>query len=323
MTISQEKVIHELKTIIDPITKLNIVDAQLISKIIIDHENNIKFSLEIEKSSFERRSLLSLECQKILTAIPGVKKVIVGVTNTPNIAKKVIVVASGKGGVGKSTVALNIAVGLGQMGYKTALVDTDIYGPSIPHMLGVTDKPDIKDGKTIIPVKKYGINSMSIGYFIPPTSAVIWRGPMLTKSINQMVLGTKWPDLDYMIIDTPPGTGDIHISLKKICHISSVILVSTPQELAITEAIKALDMFNKLKIPVQGIIENMSYLANTQKQFVFGKNGAQELSKQYSIQFLGEVPLEPTICTQSDAGIPAILSAQVKPFFLTILDNIV
>ena len=322
MSTSKDQVLKLLSKVIDPVTKLNIVSLGIVSHILIDEKNNnIKFALEIEKETLKQRAHLVTECKKILESIDGINKVIIAITNTAQIIRKTILVASGKGGVGKSTIALNIAVGLAEKGCKVAIVDADIYGPSIPHMLGVTDKPKTVNGK-IIPLEKYGIKSISIGYFLDPGDAVVWRGPMLTKSLQQIILNTVWGNLDYMIIDTPPGTGDVHITLSKICKISSAIIISTPQKLANIDAVKAIDMFEKLKIPITGIVENMSYLLEAKTKFLFGRSGAKKLAEERSIKFLGEIPLEPDICYASDSGIPAIFDAKIMQHFSQILDSI-
>ncbi|MBQ4874591.1 MAG: Mrp/NBP35 family ATP-binding protein [Rickettsiaceae bacterium H1] len=321
MKLSENQVLKILRKIIDPITKTNIVDAGMVSRVIIDEYNGIKFSLEIDEDTLEERKCLAKECKTILESVFDVNKVIVAITNKSKIAKKIITVASGKGGVGKSTVALNIAVGLAEKGFNVAIVDADIYGPSIPHMLGITGKPKIVNNK-IIPFEKYGVKSISIGYFLREGNSVIWRGPMLTKSLQQMIVGTLWENLDYMIIDTPPGTGDVHISLAKMCKIFSALIVSTPQKLANIDALKAIDMFTKLKIPVSGVIENMSYLPEIEEKFLFGRNGGKKLAERCSVKFLGEIPIDSNISSDSDKGIPAIFNEKVKSYFSRILRSI-
>lgn len=329
MTISEKEVLHLLHKIIDPITQCNIVSLGIVSHILVDENCNVKFSLEVDRKSMPRRGNLASECKLLLESVNGINKVAVTMTNhtdnTYNVARKTILIASGKGGVGKSTIALNIAVGLAGKGYKVAIVDADIYGPSIPHLLGMEGKPDVENGK-FIPFDKYGVKSMSIGYFLPSKEeAVVWRGAMITKSLKQMILGTFWNDLDYMIVDTPPGTGDIHISLSKICTISSAIIVSTPQNLAIIDALKAINMFKKLDILVSGVIENMSYFldSNKKKQFFFGEAGGRLLAEKCSVKFLGEIPINKTICSSSDLGVPAILDEETSVLFSKILQYVI
>ncbi len=323
MKIEREEILKKLSNIIDPITKCNIVDAAMVSHISVSENNEVRFSLEIEEDSFQKRKCLISQCTELLESDARINKVLVAITNKPGIARKTIIVASGKGGVGKSTVALNIAIGIANQGYKVGIVDTDIYGPSIPHMLGIREKPKIKAGK-MVPLEKYGVKSMSIGYFVPVESAVIWRGPMVTKNLQQMILGSLWNSLDYMIIDSPPGTGDVHITLSKICKISYAIIVTTPQEIACIDAMKANSMFKKLGISVLGIIENMSYICNStgEKNYIFGKSGGRKLAERCSVRYLGEIPIDNAISFQADLGKPAIIDKQVEQYFTKILEKI-
>ncbi|MDG7055979.1 MAG: Mrp/NBP35 family ATP-binding protein [Wolbachia endosymbiont of Meromenopon meropis] len=240
-----------------------------------------------------------------------------------NEVKNVIVIASGKGGVGKSTVALNLAFSLAKLRYKVALVDTDIYGPSIPKMLGTQElKPKIHDGK-IIPIESYGLYTISIGNFIDENRATIWRGPMLAKALHSLIMGTIWSNIDYLIIDTPPGTGDVHLSLMENFYLNGGIIVSTPQKLALIEACKIYDMFTKLEVPIIGIIENMSYLVQGDtKIYIFGKDGAKKTSEELKVSLLGQIPLDPQICRASDCGNPLALSESLIKNYEEIAKNV-
>ena len=259
---------------------------------------------------------------------PDQRKILPGV-------KYIVAVASGKGGVGKSTVAANLAVGLAQEGYKVGLVDADIYGPSMPLMLDVEhEKPRTRevDGKNyIIPVESYGVKLLSIGFFADPSQAIVWRGPMASKALNQMFGDALWGDLDYMIIDLPPGTGDVHLSLVQGVPLTGAVIVSTPQNIALADARKAVSMFQleNIKVPVLGIIENMAYFTPGElpdrKYYIFGREGAKNLAKDLNVPFLGELPLIQSIRESGDVGRPAVLQTETasSDAFRKILRNFV
>ena len=226
--------------------------------------------------------------------------------------KKIIVVASGKGGVGKSTVAAGIALSLARNGYKTGLMDADIYGPSIPTLFDLHDKRPLvlkKDGKDLIePFIKYGIKIMSIGFIIDSNQAVIWRGPMLSNGLKQLINDTDWGELDYLIIDTPPGTGDIHITLLQQYEMSGAVIVTTPQSVALEDVKKTISMFRSehIGIPVYGIVENMAWFSPTkhpdEKYFLFGKGGGEKLSKMFDIPLIAQIPINESVCNTCDDG---------------------
>ena len=212
----------------------------------------------------------------------------------------VILVSSGKGGVGKSTIASNIAISLAESGYKVGLLDSDVYGPSIPRIFNINQKPDIKDG-LIQPHEEQNIKLMSMGFLVPEGSALVWRGPMLTKAIHQLFKLTNWGNLDYLIVDTPPGTGDIHLSIAENYVIDGAVIVTTPQKLALIDAFKAVDMYDKLKIKIMGIIENMSYLSNPinqNKEYIFGKSNLQNYCDDKKIDFLGSIPMSEKLASK-------------------------
>ncbi|MAZ06952.1 MAG: ATP-binding protein [Rickettsiales bacterium] len=222
--------------------------------------------------------------------------------------KNIIVVGSGKGGVGKSTVSINLSVAISKLKKcSVGLLDADIYGPSIPKMLGIKDKPVMSSNKKIIPYEKFGIKSMSIGNMIPEDNAVIWRGVMASNAIKQFLRDVDWGNLDYLIIDLPPGTGDIHLSLCQSLSIRGAVVVSSPQEISLIDVRKAIGMFEKVNVPVLGLIQNFSYLKikNEQKNYIFGKDGVIKEAKRKNIKFLGEIPIIPEISSLSDQGIPA------------------
>ncbi len=228
--------------------------------------------------------------------------------------KNFIVIASGKGGVGKSTVALNLAISLAKTKkLKIGLLDADIYGPSVPKMLGITKKPIASKEKKISPYEKFNIKSMSIGNMVPNENAIIWRGVMASSAIKQLLNDVDWGNLDYLIIDLPPGTGDIHLSLCQNLKISGAVIVSTPQEISLLDVRKAINMFKKVNVPIIGIIQNMSYLEiNKEKKFIFGKNGVLNESKKQNLNFLGDIPIISEIASSCDEGIPVTLNEKSK-----------
>ena len=234
-----------------------------------------------------------------------------------NGVKKIVAVASGKGGVGKSTTAVNLALALADTGAKTALFDADIYGPSVPTMLGYENMSPISyDGKTFEPFENYGLKSMSIGCFIDRDTPLIWRGPKACGALQQLLTDVDWGDTDVMVIDMPPGTGDIQITLSQQVKIDGAVIVSTPQDIALIDAVKGVNMFKKTDVPVLGIVENMSYYQCPQcghREFVFGEHGAKETADRLDVRFLGEVPLDIKIRSAADGGTPIVRAEPQSP----------
>lgn len=237
--------------------------------------------------------------------------------------KHTVAVASGKGGVGKSTVAVNLAAALVKEGFKTGLIDADIYGPSIPLMLGVNEKPKVSrvgDKSMLIPVQKYGLKLMSIGFLVEESDAIVWRGPMASSALRQFITDVDWGELDYLIYDMPPGTGDIQLTLVQTIPLSGSVIVTTPQDISLADARKGANMFTKVNVPVLGIIENMSYYTNPDgsKEYIFGQGGGERLSRELGINFLGEISLNTNIRVAGDEGKPIVLklpeSEQSKQF---------
>jgi ATP-binding protein involved in chromosome partitioning len=230
--------------------------------------------------------------------------------NLPNI-KHIIAIASGKGGVGKSTTAVNLALALAAEGQRVGILDADIYGPSQPLMLGVKDRPHPKDKKVLMPVMAHGLQSMSIGYLIDENAPMVWRGPMASMALQQLLHDTHWDDLDYLVIDLPPGTGDVQLTLAQKIPVSGAVIVTTPQDLALLDARRAYEMFHKVHVPVLGVIENMSIHVCTQcghQEPIFGEGGGQHLAKQYELELLGALPLDIHIRQQADGGKPTVVA---------------
>ena len=226
--------------------------------------------------------------------------------------KNVIAVASGKGGVGKSTVAVNLALAIAADGGRVGLLDADIYGPSQPHMLGLTgERPESLDGKTMAPLEAYGLQAMSIGFLIDPDTPMVWRGPMVTSALNQLLMQTNWKDLDYLIVDMPPGTGDIQLTLSQQVPVSGAVVVTTPQDIAAIDARKGLAMFRKVSIPVLGVIENMSTHvcpACGHESAIFGAGGAEAMSTDFDVELLGQLPLDARVRETTDGGKPTVIA---------------
>ena len=269
-----------------------------------------------EKVSEEAKVMVNIKVEA--PAKPSNPNLIKG-KNIPGI-KNIIAVASGKGGVGKSTITANLAVSLSKLGYKVGILDADIYGPSIPMMFDVVKERPLSttiDGRSKMkPVENYGVKVLSIGFFTTPEQAVIWRGPMASKALNQLIFDASWGDLDYMLIDLPPGTGDIHLSIMQSMPITGAVVVSTPQAVALADARRGVAMFQQenIQVPVLGVIENMAYFTPEElpdnKYYIFGKQGAQNLSEDLNVAFLGEIPLVQSIREAGDSGRPAALQEE-------------
>jgi len=225
-------------------------------------------------------------------------------------ATNIIAIASGKGGVGKSTFAVNFAVALSKIEKKVGLLDADIYGPSIPRMMGISGKPEVSSNNKLIPLEKYGIKCMSIGFLVDVDTPTIWRGPMIMKALEQMFNDVEWGNLDYLIIDLPPGTGDAQLSLAQNSKLNGSIIVSTPQDVALIDARKGMHMFNKVKVPIIGLVENMSYFICNQcnkKHYIFANGGAKKEAENFKIPYLGDIPLDKNLRIQSDEGRPSCI----------------
>jgi ATP-binding protein involved in chromosome partitioning len=315
--VSLQDVLNALKGVMDPDLGRDIVTLGFVKDLEVG-DQRVSFTLELTTPACPLRDQLLAQARAAVEAL-GIAQVEVrlaaqvpahgaGHALIPQV-KSTIAVASGKGGVGKSTVAANLAVALQRSGARVGLMDTDVYGPSVPILMGASEVPRVVEGKIEPPVE-YGIKLMSMAYFLPKDEAVIWRGPMLHKTIQQFLGEVRWGELDYLIMDLPPGTGDIQLSLSQTIPLTGAVIVSTPQDLALTVASKAIAMFQKLNVPILGIIENMSCYTCPEcghREEIFGHGGAREAALRLGIEFLGEIPLDPAIRIQSDSGKPVAL----------------
>lgn len=329
-TLSQEDVLSVLKRIAAPDGRGNVVSAGLVSDIAIDG-GTVMFALTASPQHMKTMESLRGAVEKAVLGIPGVSRAIVALTSerqpqqsqppqqaqasprgtgVPGI-KHLIAVASGKGGVGKSTTAVNLALGLQSLGLKVAVLDADVYGPSIPKLFGLTGKPEASDapGKKMKPLTGYGVEVMSVGFLVPEDTPMIWRGPMVMSALTQLLRETAWSAADVMVIDMPPGTGDVQLTLAQQTPLSGAVIVSTPQDLALIDARKGLNMFRKVNVPVIGIVENMSYFICTkcgERHEIFGHGGAREEAARIGVPFLGEIPLDKEVRMRSDSGEPVV-----------------
>lgn len=322
MALTELLIQSTLKVCIDPNTGKDFISSKSARNIQI---NGSEVSVDIVLGYPAKSVMAELQnlVSQALQALPGVSKVTVnigsrivahkaqqGVTLLPNV-KNIIAVASGKGGVGKSTTSANLALALAAEGATVGLLDADIYGPSQPQMLGISGRPESNDGKTMDPMLAHGIQAMSIGFLIDNDTPMVWRGPMVTGALEQLLRDTKWRDLDYLIIDLPPGTGDIQLTLAQKIPVTGAIIVTTPQDIALLDARKGLKMFEKVSIPILGIVENMSTHICSQcgfEEHIFGAGGGAAMCQDYQVDLLGSLPLDINIRMQSDGGIPSVVA---------------
>jgi len=329
-TVTQEDVLSVLKRIAAPDGRGNVVSAGLVSDIAIQG-GTVMFALTTSPQHVRTMEVLRGAVEKAVLGIPGVEKAMVALTaeraqgsgtapaSQPPAARgsgipgvrHLIAVSSGKGGVGKSTTAINLALALKSLGLKVAVLDADVYGPSMPKLFGLSGKPEASEaeGKKMKPMSRYGVELMSIGFLVPEDTPMIWRGPMVMSALTQLLRETEWGEADVMVIDMPPGTGDVQLTLAQQTPLSGAVIVSTPQDLALIDARKGLNMFRKVNVPVIGIVENMSYFTCTkcgERHEIFGHGGAREEAARIGVPFLGEIPLDKEVRMRSDSGEPVV-----------------
>ena len=347
MSVSRDDVAAALSGVVDDETGKDVVAAGMIQGLVV-REGHVGFSLEVDPAKGPAKEPLRQACEAAVKRLPGVLSVTAVLTAHSGSAasprrhthgapqpqqrapqgplqipgvKAIVAVASGKGGVGKSTVAVNLALALARLGRRVGLLDADIYGPSIPRMMGIAGKPETRDGKKLLPMENHGLKTMSIGFLVAEDTPMIWRGPMVQSALTQMMMDVEWGELDMLIVDMPPGTGDAQLTMAQRVPLTGAVIVSTPQEIALIYARKGYAMFEKTHVPVFGIVENMAYFISPgsgEKSYIFGEGGARRMAEKLGCDFLGEVPLHMAIRETSDKGEPVVAtapdSAEAKPF---------
>jgi ATP-binding protein involved in chromosome partitioning len=324
MSLSEEQIRTALAAAVDPNTGKDFVAGKSLKNIKFDG-NDVSFDIELGYPAKTQIDGIRKQVLAAVRAVPGVgnvsanvySKIVahsvqMGVKLVPGV-KNIIAIASGKGGVGKSTTAVNLALALAQEGASVGILDADIYGPSQPQMLGLAgQQPESKDGENMEPLEAYGLQAMSIGFMVDVETPMVWRGPMVAQALDQLISQTNWRDVDYLIVDMPPGTGDIQLSLAQKVPVTGAVIVTTPQDIALIDARKGLKMFEKVNIPILGIVENMSIHICSKcghEEHIFGQGGGERMGKDYDVDFLGSLPLEMAIREMTDTGKPTVVGA--------------
>ncbi len=346
MVLYPKMITEALEKVIYPGTKKNIVESGMLADSIRIDGNKVSFTLIFPRDTdpFLQSTVKAAEAQihysigkevevTINTEFQWAKRPEPG-KMLPQV-KNVIAVSSGKGGVGKSTVSVNLAIALAKLGYKVGILDTDIFGPSLPKMFGVEDAAVYsveKDGRQLIePVEKYGVKLLSIGFFVDPDTATLWRGGMATSALKQLIADANWGELDYFVLDTPPGTSDIHLTLLQSLAITGAVIVSTPQKVALADARKGIDMYknDKVNVPILGLVENMAWFTPKElpenKYYIFGQGGCKSLAKEMGLPLLAQIPIVQGICESGDEGVPAAVNSDTitGQSFLSLAQSVV
>ncbi|MBI1272679.1 MAG: P-loop NTPase [Alphaproteobacteria bacterium] len=335
----QDKIIQALRQVIDPIHRKDIVSLNMIAGLNTsagEKGEHVSFSIEIDPARGAEMETLRQEAERVVAVLPGVAAVTAVLTahratqlkplpgGRPRPParmeikgiKQIVAVASGKGGVGKSTTAVNLALAMAGTGKKVGLLDADIYGPSVPRMLGIEERPKLTPEKKIVPIERHGLTVMSIGFVTNESTPTIWRGPMVMGAIQQMLRDVMWGELDILVVDMPPGTGDAQLTLTQQVQLAGAVIVSTPQDIALIDARKGLNMFRRVDVPVLGIIENMSFFQCPhcgERSEIFAHGGAREEAAKMGCAFLGEIPIDLDIRKTSDDGLPLVVAQPESP----------
>jgi len=325
MAISEADVQASLRALNDPNTGRDFVSGKSVRKVQIDGSdgNDVTVDLMLAYPARSQHEVLRTLVARHLAALPGARRITVNISHKVAThavqrgvkliqgVKNIIAVASGKGGVGKSTTAVNLALALAAEGAQVGVLDADIYGPSQPTMLGISGRPESRDGKTLEPLEAYGIQAMSIGFLIDADTPMVWRGPMVTQALEQLLRDTNWRDIDYLIVDLPPGTGDIQLTLAQKVPVTGAVIVTTPQDIALIDARKGLKMFEKVSVPIVGVVENMAIHICSQcghAEHIFGEGGGERMCRDYNVPFLGSLPLDIRIRENADSGRPTVVA---------------
>ena len=322
MSLTESALQEALKAVVDPNTGRDLISTKLVRNLKIEG-GDVSFEVELGYPAKSQVPALRKALIAAARTLPGVENVSIqigwkitahavqrGVQLLPRV-KNIVAVASGKGGVGKSTTTVNLALALAAEGAKVGILDADIYGPSQPMMMGITGRPESEDGKSMMPLANYGVEVMSIGFLVDEDQAMIWRGPMATQALDQLLRQTNWGDLDYLLVDMPPGTGDIALTLSQRVPLTGAVIVTTPQDIALIDAKKGLTMFEKVGVPILGIVENMAVYCCPNcghTEHIFGADGGKRMAEQFKVDHLGSLPLNLSIRQQADEGRPTVVA---------------
>ena len=333
MKVTDEQVLAALRTIQDPDLHKDIVTLGFVKDVRIEG-GEVDFTIELTTPACPVKDIMKAQAEKAVSAIPGVAAARARMTAevrarggmgrqaVPGI-RNIVAVGAGKGGVGKSTTAVNLAVALAQSGARVGLMDTDVYGPNVPQMLGIRQPPEVSAEQKIIPPQAHGIKAISMGMLVPEDKPVIWRGPMLHSAVQQFMRDVVWGELDYLVVDLPPGTGDVSLSMAQSVPVAGAVVVTTPQGVSVSDVKKAVGMFRQLNIPLLGVMENMSFFVCghcSQRTDIFGSGGGERMAQEMGIPFLGGVPIDTRVRSGGDEGMPIVVAAPDSPAAVAFLE---